>query len=741
MKMAKFKNQRFKLVFILLVLITCAASSIAQTKKLVWSDEFDGPEIKRSNWKFESGFTNDNLQFYTDRIENAKIVDGKLQIIALKETYQGYKYTSALLETSNSVNWKYGRVEARIKLPGTPGFVPAFWMLPADNIYGFWPKSGEMDIMEYPTTQGKTIYGTIHSGAYNLFNGEAPKGNTILIADAESTFHVYAIEWSEEKIDFYVDDQKYYTFTNNHEDFKTWPFNQPFYLILNLAVGGGWVGEPDNTTQFPAVMEIDYVRVYQNEKDIAINGPDFLPYNSQPATYSTPVIGEATYSWTLPGNGEIISGQNTSFIKANWNIFGGIIHSNVVTDKGTYNLEYPVDISYNLMRNYSFEKGVKYWTSKTSTPAITDIHLDTLIVNSGKSSLLVDVQKPGINTWDVQLAQRNLLIINKQQYKVSFWAKTDGASAALNAAIIRMSDNTVYSIKTFTITNSWTKFELDFKAVTDATVSFNIDMGSTIGKYYLDDFIFSTPELIRYNQLENADFEKNDNVWQINTYSPAQATGTIKNGEFAVSIDNGGLNIWDVYFGQSVISVEKGNEYIVSFDAYSEDSRTISAFIGKNSDPWTVYSGNHIISLTSNKQTYSYSFIMNDQTDYQARFGFDIGLSSSDIFIDNVFLSEGNKVTESINFNSETKLFNLIQNYPNPFNQTTMIKYNLAKPENVTIIIFDFTGKEIVTLVDGFQDDGEHQIQWNANGLPEGLYFCKLQADGQSETIKISIKN
>jgi beta-glucanase (GH16 family) len=129
------RNFGFVRFYIILILLVCTNGSIAQTRKLVWADEFNETAIDRSKWKFGSGLTNDNIHFYTDRTENARIVDGKLHVIARKESYQGFNYTSSLLETSSPFNWRYGRMEARIKLPGTPGFVPAFWMLPADNVF------------------------------------------------------------------------------------------------------------------------------------------------------------------------------------------------------------------------------------------------------------------------------------------------------------------------------------------------------------------------------------------------------------------------------------------------------------------------------------------------------------------------------------------------------------------------------------------------------------------------------
>ena len=166
-------------------------------------------------------------------------------------------------------------------------------------------------------------------------------------------------------------------------------------------------------------------------------------------------------------------------------------------------------------------------------------------------------------------------------------------------------------------------------------------MGGHLGSYYFDDFALSLPELNDSNQITNADFSNGITDWIFNTYYPAQATGEVKNGEFAVSISNGGTYLWDVHLGQVNVACEKGKEYTVSFVAYADEPRTISALVGKNSDPWTVYSGSQIITLSTEKKTHSYTFVMNDPTDNQARLGFDLGTSAVDLYFDNIILSKG----------------------------------------------------------------------------------------------------
>jgi hypothetical protein len=241
--------------------------------------------------------------------------------------------------------------------------------------------------------------------------------------------------------------------------------------------------------------------------------------------------------------------------------------------------------------------------------------------------------------------------------------------------------------------------------------------------------------------LANPDFERGKDDWYFNTLFPAQANGDVSDGEYAVSIDNGGTNTWDMNLGQSTVSVEKGKEYTISFDAYAAEPRSIFAFVGKNADPWTVYSGDHFFTLSTTKQAYVYSFIMAEPSDLQARFGFDFGASSTDVYFDNVFLSEG-KIPTNVNqiINQAPGYSTLYQNYPNPFYSFTTIKYYLDRPAHVSLKIFNAVGEEIITLADGFQTAGEHQVKWTPEGLAGGVYLSRLQTDDFSETKKLLLQ-
>ena len=239
-----------------------------QAKKLVWADEFNRTGLPDSSkWGYAvggSGWGNNELQYYTsERKENAWVENGHLIISARKENYKEKQYSSARMITKGRGDWKYGRVEVKARLPKGRGIWPAIWMLPTKSAYGGWPKSGEIDIMEFVGYMPDSLFGSIHTGLYNHTIGtQRTKG--IVLKDLSTTFHVYAIEWTEEKISFLIDGKQYYEFKNEHTGPGAWPFDQEFHLILNIAVGGNWGGKYGvDDSIFPQTMEVDYVRVYQ----------------------------------------------------------------------------------------------------------------------------------------------------------------------------------------------------------------------------------------------------------------------------------------------------------------------------------------------------------------------------------------------------------------------------------------------------------------------------------------------
>lgn len=268
--------------FLIVIVLGISIAAVAQTATpsrpgwtLSWNDEFnaaDGSPADSSKWVLETGgngWGNQELEYYTARPENAYQQGGNLVIKVLQEKYTGSDgvsrdYTSARLKTLGRFSQKYGRFEARIKIPYGQGIWPAFWMMGDDIAKANWPKCGEIDIMENIGKEPALVHGTIHGPGYS-----GDKGPTAPFALPDQSrfaddFHIYAVEWEPKAIRFYVDGHLYATRTpSDIPKSAKWVYQHPFFILLNVAVGGSWPGNPDATSQFPQTMLVDYVRVYK----------------------------------------------------------------------------------------------------------------------------------------------------------------------------------------------------------------------------------------------------------------------------------------------------------------------------------------------------------------------------------------------------------------------------------------------------------------------------------------------
>jgi len=259
--------------FFVLLMVTAICCKIPSDRNLVWVDEFEQSGMPDSaKWNYDlgdgcpnlCGWGNNEAQIYTKQRENARVENGCLIIEARKDSMDGRAFTSARLVTKMKGDWLYGRIEVKAKLPRGKGTWPAIWMLSTDWKYGSWPASGEIDIMEHVGYDPGVIHGTIHTKSYNHIS-QTQKEGKVTIADAQDEFHTYAIQWTTNKMEFFVDDKKYHVVNKGATDtFKEWPFDQRFHLILNIAVGGNWGGkESIDDLIWPQQMEVDWVRVYQ----------------------------------------------------------------------------------------------------------------------------------------------------------------------------------------------------------------------------------------------------------------------------------------------------------------------------------------------------------------------------------------------------------------------------------------------------------------------------------------------
>ncbi|MCL6459598.1 MAG: family 16 glycosylhydrolase [Gorillibacterium sp.] len=271
---------------LLLTLIPITHSSAATSWNLAWSDEFDGTSLNAANWSAEigtgnSGWGNNELQYYTSRTQNVQVSGGNLAITAQRESYNGMNYTSARIKTQGLRSFTYGKIEARIKLPSGQGLWPAFWMLGTNIDSAYWPKCGETDIMER-VNNNASVNGAVHWDA----NGQADYSQVSGNLDF-SQYHVYGVEWDSTYIKWFVDGTLYSSFYIENGTGNTEEFQKPSFILLNLAVGGNWPGSPDGSTAFPAQMLVDYVRVYN-------------------ASTSSSIVSGSTYILTNKTSGKVL---------------------------------------------------------------------------------------------------------------------------------------------------------------------------------------------------------------------------------------------------------------------------------------------------------------------------------------------------------------------------------------------------------------------------------------------------
>lgn len=264
-------------LFSVLVMPTVGLQAQTTEWELVWSDEFDYTGVPDpQKWSFDTSgnnwnWGNDEAQNYTTSKDgNAWVEDGKLVIEARKEDYywagdgETKNYTSARLITRYKGDWLYGKIEVRAKLPRGVGIWPAIWMMPTDDVYGGWPKSGEIDIMEYVGFDKGNVHANVHHTSTNPDKRSEGQGATKSVYSPYSVYHTYGLIWTEDKMEFQVNGNTYMTYKNEGKGHITWPFDQRFHLILNVAVGGTWGGQQGiDDAIFPQKMLVDYVRVYK----------------------------------------------------------------------------------------------------------------------------------------------------------------------------------------------------------------------------------------------------------------------------------------------------------------------------------------------------------------------------------------------------------------------------------------------------------------------------------------------
>ncbi|MDE6740011.1 MAG: carbohydrate binding domain-containing protein, partial [Lachnospiraceae bacterium] len=544
---------------------------LAYGYKLEWEDDFNGTELDRNSWNVElhePGWVNAEWQEYVDSDKNIYVKDGNLVIQAIKD---GDKYTSGRVNTQNKHDYKYGRFEARAKVPSGKGFLPAFWMMPTDeSYYGQWPKCGEIDVMEVLGDQTNKAHSTLHFGEPHT---QKQGTYTLEGGDFSADFHVYACEWDPDEFRFYVDDQLFYTvndwFTKRpgfSETAYPAPYDQPFYMILNLAVGGSWVGYPDETTGFGdnAQLVVDYVRVYQKDE-----------YDTDVSKTETDVkLRDPDDDGNYIINGDFAEEEDLSGSEAeqvNWKL----------------HLE-------------------------AEGAATAEIKDEVLHINP---------KEVGTKNHHVQIVQADLPIEKGSSYKLTYDAWADDARTMVTAVkapdrgyLCYMDETTV------NLTKDKQTFEHVFNMTSDSDangrVEFNLGSQGSVAAVHIDNVRLektgsveeeedSRSVLPDGNYVYNGSFNEGNEpgrlrlaYWDWSKGANVSVTSDAKR-ELKVVVPETVEVLDDVVVYQKPIAIKGGKTYVLSFDAYADQAKTIQA---------TIAGETFEDALTTEKKEYKHEF-------------------------------------------------------------------------------------------------------------------------------------
>lgn len=384
-----------------IIINSASLLKLTETKNwiMVWHDEFDvdGP-VDETKWTHAvggDGFGNQEAQYYSNSTDNSFVSNGNLVIKAKKETVGNNDYTSAKLISHKKGDWKYGKFEIRAQLPNGKGMWPAIWMLPTTEKYGAWPKSGEIDIMENVGFEPDVIHWNTHTEAFNHSIG-TNKGDKNSFSEPYNKFHVYTIEWNEDKIEFFVDGVKYFQFDKESDSYKEWPFDQEFYLILNSAVGGTWGGlEGIDNNIFPQEMRVDYVRVYELAE--------------KKSSYQLTAAAETGGTVTNTHHNGLVNSNEKVTLEAiphtDYQFVRWVGTFDAISNPVTFDMNLPVTMTAKfkkigeLIINGDFSEGTSDWqlnTGEKTNMIATDAGL-SIITNTTAT-----------NPWDVQVSQAPL---------------------------------------------------------------------------------------------------------------------------------------------------------------------------------------------------------------------------------------------------------------------------------------------------------------------------------------------
>ncbi|GEN52211.1 carbohydrate binding domain-containing protein [Halobacillus faecis] len=633
------------------------ASEKASDWSLVWNDEFLANEIDSDKWTYDignwivdengqgvaAGWGNDEKEYYTDSSENSYTEDGHLVIKAKKEEepitdeFGRYDHTSAKLKTKGLFSKKYGKFEAKMKLPEGQGFWPAFWMMPEDDVYGPWPTSGEIDIMEAAGGDTSNIGGAIHYGEEWPNNTYTAKDYHFSEGEDFTDYHTYSVEWEPGEIRWYVDGELYQTLndwfskgTNQGDQYAyPAPFDQEFYMILNLAVGGWYGGDPDETTEFPGKMEVDYVRVYE------LTGRDYR----EPVE---PVVEEET----LPEDAKQPLEDGNFIYDQNYEKEITVVDSPEKTLDPTY---------WNFLKLPNFQgKG---------NLTIEDV--------DGENFAKTEITNPGNAQWSLQQIQK-LPVLKGHTYKVSFDAKsntTRNIMTKVSGGAERGYAN--YSgEKTMGLTENLQSYDytFTFKQDTDlaARLEFNLGGNGTapvwIGNVRVEDITdqvgedTSKPALGDGNLIYNGTFDQGDmtrlNYWELTSQNDADASVVVPetSRKAEITVEKEGQKPGDILFSQGGIPLAENQEYELTFDANASESRNIQVEV-VSEDGSVQYFSEEAVSLTKEVAEHTLEFQLPEELSGEVgQLRFLLGGENGDVTLDNIRMIQTSVIVAPINF-------------------------------------------------------------------------------------------
>lgn len=535
---------------------------------LAWQEEFEGETLNRDDWNVElhdPGWVNEEWQSYVDSEENIYLKDGKLVLKPVKSVDENGEasYTSGRINTQNKHNFKYGIFEARVKVPKGKGYLPAFWLMAADeNLYGQWPRCGEIDIMEIHGSDTTTTYGTAHYGNPH----KQSQGSFLLDKGTYAEdYHTFAVEWLPGKLNWYVDGMLFHTESDWYsrtegqgEITYPAPFDQDFYIILNLAVGGSWIGYPDETTDFEnEAFEIDYVKVYQKDSyDENVEKPE-----------KQVMLREAD--------------ENGNYI-----INGSFADAEELTDTSD-------------------------WRFLTAEGGIAEAQIED-------SAIAIKTDNEGTVDYSIQLVQPQLPMQKGGTYRVSFdaWAKEDrtmkvGVTAPDNGYVRYMQD-TVVELTTEK-QNFVYEFTMEQEDDANARLEYNLGNAGSAAQVYITNVVLEKIDqkdiaeeektiLADGNYVYNGNFQEGKGhlgFWNIQPAGTAEVTALEDGRRIKMEVTQEALRDQPAIVSQSGLALAAGTEYALSFAAEGEADKTVQVEVAGNSFD---------VKLSDDNTAYSYVF-------------------------------------------------------------------------------------------------------------------------------------